>query len=228
MKVAYCAESPPARVSDFVKRILNRLRAVRWITGSAAVALFVGAVSGTPSADESAPVVTNSASVSLATNRSSPSAAGTNSPATVPGAGGYREIGFDQLSAYPVRVVFETVDPATLAYAPKIRGDIPHAIQALDGRRVQVKGFMLPLQQADGLVTEFLLLKDQSMCCRGMSPKVNEWIQVRMTGKGVRSQMDEPLILFGTLRVGEFQQSPQVAGVYRLDAEKLVKAPPPP
>lgn len=136
------------------------------------------------------------------------------------------EVGFDKLCAFPVRVIYETVDPATLAYAPKILGTIPPKILELDGKKVAVKGFLLPLKQAEGFTTEFLLLKDQSMCCFGMSPKVNEWIQVQMPGKGVPARKDELVVLCGTLHVGEFKHSQQLAGVYRLEGDKLTKPAP--
>ena len=36
-----------------------------------------------------------------------------------------------------------------------------------------IKGFMLPLKVEKGVVTELLIMRDQSMCCYGVTPKIN-------------------------------------------------------
>ena len=56
---------------------------------------------------------------------------------------------------------------------------------------------MLPLKVEQGLVTEMLIMKDQSMCCYGTSPKITEWVSVKMAGKGVKPIMDQPVTLRG-------------------------------
>ena len=57
---------------------------------------------------------------------------------------------------------------------------IPEAIHALNQKTISLKGFMLPLKVEQGLVTEMLIMRDQSMCCYGTVPKINEWVSVRM------------------------------------------------
>lgn len=207
-------------------KLVVRLVLVAFFSGVAGVSLaqLGRETPGDTSSATSVDAPTNVAP-GLAISSNVPAPTGVSSATTVNTKieGDYAEIGFNQLSAFPVRVVYETVDPVTLAYAPKILGEIPLTIRALDAKKVAVTGFMLPLKQADGFVTEFLLLKDQSMCCFGLSPKANEWVQVQMKGKGIRSIMDEPIIICGTLHVGEFQHNQQMAGVYRLDGDKLVK-----
>ena len=211
-----------------------RRRAGRLVAGLAVAVMFSG-VAGTSFAQlrRGTPIDAPPTGAVSLTNRLAASVISTNATVTnlagkVPAAatmieGEYVEIGFERLSAFPMRVIYETGESAAVAYVPKIVGDIPPTIQALGKKKVAVKGFMLPLKQADGLITEFLLLQDQSMCCYGASPKVNEWIQVEMKGKGVRSIMDDPVIICGTLHVGEYQQNQQMAGVYRLEGDKLVK-----
>ncbi len=48
-----------------------------------------------------------------------------------------------------------------------------------------LKGFMLPMKVNGSLTTDFLLLKNQGLCCYGLPPKITEWVNVRMTGKGI-------------------------------------------
>ena len=72
---------------------------------------------------------------------------------------------------------------------------------------------MLPLKVEDSLVTEMLIMRDQSMCCFGSVPKINEWVSIRMTGKGVQPVMDEP--------VGEIRENGYLVGIYEMDGERM-------
>ena len=80
---------------------------------------------------------------------------------------------------------------------------------------------MLPLKVEGGVVTELLIMRDQSMCCYGAVPKIHEWVSVKMTGAGVKPIMDQPVTLFGTLRVGEMRENGYLVGIYRMDGERM-------
>lgn len=92
----------------------------------------------------------------------------------------------------------------------------------LDGKKVIVQGFLLPVKMDDGLTVEFLLMRNQSMCCYGVPPKINEWITVRMKGKGVKPVMDQPIAVAGTLHVGPIQENGLLTGIYTLDCERVI------
>ena len=53
-------------------------------------------------------------------------------------------------------------------------------------------------------------------------PKITEWVNVRMIGKGVKPIMDEPVTVCGTFHVGDVRERGDLVGIYRLDAEKLL------
>jgi len=127
---------------------------------------------------------------------------------------------FDRLAGFEY-VVDEDAAPSE---ATKLAGQIPRTIQELDGREVGVRGFMLPIKMEGGLVREFLLMRDQSMCCFGVIPKINEWVAVTMSGRGVRAMMDQPVTVFGTLRVGEVYEHGVLGGIYRMEGEELAGA----
>jgi hypothetical protein len=97
----------------------------------------------------------------------------------------------------------------------------PPAIKSLNDKPISLRGFMLPLKVEQGLVTEMLIMRDQSMCCYGTSPKINEWVSVKMNDKGVKPIMDQPVTLFGKLRVGEMRENGYLVGIYQLDGEKM-------
>lgn len=133
---------------------------------------------------------------------------------------GYLKLGFDHLASY--RFEAPGFDPAAKPDAPPRTGEeqIPAAVKAWSGRKAIVTGFMLPTKLEKGLTTEFLLVKDPSMCCYGVMPAMNEWIIVRMV-KGVRPLMDVPVSFYGTFKVGAIMENGYQTGIYELVGEKM-------
>lgn len=149
-----------------------------------------------------------------------------SAPAPAPAAarkdGEFEIVGFDRLASF----TFNAPDygPNGAPVAPAKPDQIPAEIKALNEQKVAVAGFMLPVKMEEGLVKEFLLVKDPMACCYGMMPKVNEWIVVRMTGKGVQPLMDVPLTFYGKLRVGEMFENGYLTGIYLLEGERMGQA----
>lgn len=126
-------------------------------------------------------------------------------------------IGFDKLAS------FEFNAPESEAKAPEAEAQIPARIRAYHDKKVAVTGFMLPVKMDAGLVTEFLLVKDPMLCCYGMMPKVNEWVVVKMNGKGVPPLMDVPITFEGTLSVGQIYEGGYLTGLYLLKGDRRVE-----
>ena len=137
---------------------------------------------------------------------------------------GYVTANFDKLAGFNFEISDELLGPVTndlAAVVAKTDSMIPESVHALNKRNVAIKGFMLPLKVEKGLVTELLMMRDQSMCCYGSTPKINEWVSVKMKEKGVKALMDQPVTLFGTLHVGEARENGYLVGIYRLDGERM-------
>ena len=134
---------------------------------------------------------------------------------------GYQVVGFDELAKFKYEVPDDPItDPKAKAILEK--NVIPEKIRALDRKKIAVRGYMLPLRVEEGLITEFLVLRDQSACCFGAVPKINEWISVRMPkGKGVKPVMDVPIYFFGKLKVGEVLENDYLVGIYEMDGDKI-------
>jgi hypothetical protein len=149
-----------------------------------------------------------------------PQAPITPMPTTPPEAvDGYLKVGFDRLGAFP----FITHDPSDNPGAPLDTGasQIPDVIKKLNGKKVIVTGFLLPVKMDNGVATEFLLMRDRQMCCYGFVPAVNQWIVVTMA-KGVTPTMDVPVSFRGTLHVGATFEEGYMTAIYELDGEKMV------
>ena len=105
---------------------------------------------------------------------------------------GYAEETFATLAGFDFILTKEMAEGGAKpeGIAAQARAQIPAGIQALDGKRVVIEGFLLPVKMNDSRAVEFLLMRNQSMCCYGVPPKINEWITVEMKGPGVKPVMD--------------------------------------
>jgi hypothetical protein len=148
---------------------------------------------------------------------------GTGSAAVAQNKPGYLPIGFDKLSTFPFIVTYGMVDEKKAGSDASLDAmrQIPEEVRALSEKEVSLTGFMLPMRFEGKVTTEFLLLKNQGMCCYGVPPKITEWVNVQMTGKGVEAIMDQPVTVCGTFHVGALRENGDLVGIYRLDGDKL-------
>jgi len=178
-----------------------------------------GDIRGAPIAAKPATPPTNVATAVITT----PAATNTAAPAASSiASGGYAPVGFEQLSGYQIEISDELLGPQTNKTVLTADGQIPEPIKELNNKRISLRGFMLPLKVEGGLVTEMLIMKDQSMCCYGATPRINEWVSVKMKG-GVKPLMDEPVTLMGTLKVGETRENGYLVGIYAMDGDKMAE-----
>ena len=159
------------------------------------------------------------------------SAVPTNLPglgqATEPLLPGYLGVGFEKLAAFDFALTDALVKGAPADGAPSAPSpsQIPEDIRKLDGQRVGIRGFLLPVKMDDGLAVEFLLMRDRSFCCYGAPPKINQWITVRLPGRGVKPVMDQVITVYGTLHVAEMRENGFLVGIYALKADKITGLP---
>src|SRR5207237_9617512 len=125
---------------------------------------------------------------------------------------------FGTLSSYYYEI--PTLDDPALKAPPK--DQIPEPIKTLNGKKVAIQGFMVPTDLKNGKTTKFLLVKDQSLCCFGRMPRMNEWVSVKMKpGKAARVIQDQPVTVFGNIEVGEDIDKDEVLSIYRVDSEDV-------
>ncbi len=138
----------------------------------------------------------------------------------------YQVLTFSMLTGYPFREPnwAKMDDPAYIA-SLKLDEQISPQIQALSGKKVEIQGFMLPLNMWEGNLRTFMLLKDQMACCFGNMPRLNEWVYVRVPKqKQVSVHQDVLVTLLGTLRVGSKFEGEVLTGIYHLELDELQMA----
>ena len=138
--------------------------------------------------------------------------------------GDYLKTGFDVLAGY--KFVAPPMDLVLTAGGARPTGEeqIPAEVKALNGQKVVVTGYMIPVKMVDGLVTQFLVVSDPMVCCYGTVPEMNEWMVVKME-KGVRPLVDVPLEFYGKLSVGAMFENDFMVGIYQLEGDRMVIPP---
>jgi hypothetical protein len=103
---------------------------------------------------------------------------------------------------------------------------VPAAVKALDGKKVALQGFMIPLDFQDGGTNEFIFVRIVPACYFCQKPRINDWIEVKTVGgKRVPYNGDDPITIAGTLDVGEVYDGAYLLSFYRMSADRVVVSP---
>lgn len=116
----------------------------------------------------------------------------------------------------------EDADPRAMEALEKLRqawDDAP-AEPALDGRKLRIAGFALPLERKGDKVAEFLLVPYFGACIHSPPPPANQIILARLARPTAGIGMMMPVWAFGTLTVQRGETTWGIAG-YRMSVEKV-------
>jgi hypothetical protein len=89
-------------------------------------------------------------------------------------------------------------------------------VQALDGQKLFVKGYMYPIGEEQGL-TDFILCRDNGQCCFGGQPKLTDMIKVKME-KGTATYSAGMVSVAGVFRLRDLSRAGNLEPAYELDA----------
>ncbi len=148
-------------------------------------------------------------------------------PAAAAAASDYKAVGFEDLSNFDFEVP-EPVwsdSPAAQRKPPKLKSKIPDDVRALDGKKVEISGYILPLEQGEGeTVKKFILMRNQITCCFGGANRINEYIMVTAPGKGVAQFVSAtPITVQGTLFVGAQFEDGVLTSLYQMNSDAVVQ-----
>lgn len=114
--------------------------------------------------------------------------------AAVTGAVIYKTFNFSGIALRGVEV-----DWRLLGEMDYITGQAPSELQALNGKAVKIPGFMVPLEDEQRSVVEFLLVPSPQACIHVPPPPPNQMVYVKMK-KGTASAVG-PIWVYGTLNM---------------------------
>jgi hypothetical protein len=103
-------------------------------------------------------------------------------------------------------------------------GNIPADVKALAGSTVRLRGYMIPMDQAEN-ITQFALVPDLFACCFGQPPQVQHTIVSHCPpGKAVSYFADE-ILVEGKLKVDEKKDDGFIVSVFEVDVASVKPAP---
>jgi hypothetical protein len=98
---------------------------------------------------------------------------------------------------------------------------IPDNVKALNGSKVAINGFMMPIDQNQDGSREFVLNGAFDMCGFGGPISINQWIVVKYTGGGRVPYTHLPMSVFGEMQVGEEYKDGFLVSIYRMKAKAV-------
>ncbi len=105
-------------------------------------------------------------------------------------------------------------------YDPDKGGGIPADVSSLSGMVVRLRGYMIPIDQAEN-ITEFALVPDLFACCFGQPPQIQHTVVVRTPkGKSVGYYPDE-VFVEGKLLVQERKDEGFIVSLFELAASSV-------
>ena len=119
------------------------------------------------------------------------------------------------------------VPPLRGAAPPPPRPDpFPPDIKNLDGRKMELTGFMYPLRMEKGKIAEFLLMPSILSCCFADRVRMNEFVAI-LPADGKPVKFLTQVTVRGPLEVGEEKdEDGWVMSVYRMKADGIEEAKP--
>jgi hypothetical protein len=109
---------------------------------------------------------------------------------------------------------------ANFEYDASAGGPIPADVMALNGAHVRLKGFMIPMTQAED-ITDFALVPSLVSCCFGQPPGVQHVFTCRMPkGRAVQYSVDE-ISVEGTLKINIQRDQNYTSSIFELDVSSV-------
>jgi hypothetical protein len=95
---------------------------------------------------------------------------------------------------------------------------IPDFIRALDGKIVEMTGYMMALNTVDH-IRSFILMPSLFGCCYGQPPAANHVVLVKMAGRKTARYFDDAVRVRGRFHCSEERYEGVLLSLYRVDAD---------
>jgi hypothetical protein len=96
-------------------------------------------------------------------------------------------------------------------------GEITAGVKAFEGGSVKIPGFMVPFDDDEEKVSQFLLVPQAGMCIHTPAPPANQLILVEMSGEAKLVDWNRQIMVYGTLEIAQ-SSSPYGPVGYKINA----------
>lgn len=95
-------------------------------------------------------------------------------------------------------------------------------IKALDGKRIKIRGYILPGFQQSG-IKQFVLVRDNMECCFGPGAMLHDCILVEMVPPAETSFTVRPVSVDGIFTIREFriEENGNILAIYHMDGTEV-------
>ena len=100
-------------------------------------------------------------------------------------------------------------------------GAMSDTLRKLNGKRVRVPGFIVPLEDFQEAAKEFLLVPYFGACVHEPPPPPNQMVYVAMRSGSTKIALFDPVWIEGTLNVTKYQSIYGAAG-FKMVAERII------
>ena len=115
-------------------------------------------------------------------------------------------------------------DLGNFEYDQEKGGNIPDDVKSLGGHTVRLRGYMIPMDQAEN-ITQFALVPSLFACCFGQPPQVQHTVVAHCPeGKAVSYFADE-ITVEGKLKVDEKKDDGFIVSIFEMDIASVKPAP---
>jgi hypothetical protein len=115
-------------------------------------------------------------------------------------------------------------DLGNFEYDQEHGGNIPPDVKRMNGATIRLRGFMIPMDQAEN-ITQFALVPSLFACCFGQPPQIQHTIVVDCPkGKAVGYCPDE-IVVEGKLKVDEKKDDGYIVSIFGIDVQSVKPAP---
>jgi hypothetical protein len=115
-------------------------------------------------------------------------------------------------------------DLGNFEYDPENGSPIPDDVKALNGCTVKLRGYMIPMDQAEN-ISKFALVPSLFNCCYGQPPQIQHTIVVTCPkGKAVNYYPDE-IIVTGKLTVDVVKDDGFIVSIFAVETSSVKPAP---
>jgi uncharacterized protein len=143
-------------------------------------------------------------------------------PLPMPASDLERNLAVDQIERERAANDPVTLDWKTMAALNYRTGEMPESLKKLNGVTVRVPGFMVPLEDTETRVTEFILVPYFGACIHVPPPPPNQMAHVLMgRNQVVDVNLWDPIWIVGTLKIQNVESPYGVVG-YQVTGERIL------
>jgi hypothetical protein len=97
---------------------------------------------------------------------------------------------------------------------------LTEAIEAMNGQKIRIRGYILPTPQQRG-IKQFVLVRDNQECCFGPGAALYDCILVEMKSENTAQFTIRPIAVEGIFNIREFVVDGKHLAIYQMDGEAV-------